>query len=159
MVHRGPLADQAPGLQSQWARLLAFDEEGAAQPHCRSSLRASVLEGQFHLATDKQEVPGVTGAFFGVHLARAYSVWRAPGPFKPQGFRRYPDDWNSSLLQRAPSRGSSGQLHAHPAAGRGDQPQETPRWCWESRLDRRSVLKRTPKRKENARFVGLVNPP
>ena len=64
--------------------------------------------GQFHWATDKQEAPDVSGAFFGAHLARAYSVWRAPGPFKPQGFRRYPDDLNSSLLHRLPPAAPAG---------------------------------------------------
>ena len=52
LEHRGPLADQAPGLQSQWARLLACDKEGTSQPLRRSSLRASMSVGQFHLATD-----------------------------------------------------------------------------------------------------------
>ena len=39
---------------------------------------------------DEHEWPGVSGDFVGEHLTWFTSVWRALGPFKPQGFLHEP---------------------------------------------------------------------
>ena len=163
LVHRGSLADHSPGLQSQWAMFLACDEEAQGTPR---AFQASGLQCQgasfiwLQLVTASQDrvvrgseiaapsMPGraahnaqlcqqrYQGCQFGPQFAA-----QQPGALFPQQGRR--PALKSQIGGPGPFRSDPGKR----SAGRENQPQETPRWCLESRLDLRSVLKRTPQKK------------